>query len=217
MIVSCRSLGQIFLAESGFAPTTPTGCTWSRIGQRAVVSKEDTRNGRVNVLGAKMVGAEPDLVRERTNGKIDAGVLLAFILARLAGLGGGAEVLDPAADGLGADVMPVRERRQPCTIALDNVSAHTAKAFKDRRRQLAKIGVELFYLPPCSPELNDIELIWRQATYTNCPQRTQTSTEAIGQAVDEALTCQRDRIRATATNFTRAAQQVLADLPEHWG
>ncbi|MFI0242782.1 hypothetical protein [Streptomyces sp. NPDC016845] len=42
------------------------------------------------------------------------------------------------------------------------MAAHVAKAFKGRRRQLAKIGVERFYLPPCSPESNDIELVWRQ-------------------------------------------------------
>ncbi|MFJ4876975.1 transposase [Streptomyces sp. NPDC088745] len=190
----------IFLDESGFAPTMPTGYTWSRIGQRAVVPKEDTRNRRVNVLGAKVFGTEPDLVWERTNGKIDAGALLAFVLARLAGLGGGAEVLD-----LAADVMPVWERHRPCTVVLDNASTHTAKVFKGRRRQLAKIGVELFYLPPYSPELNDIELVWRQAKYTNYPQRTQTSTDAIGQAVDEVLTCQRDRIRASVRPWTQTA------------
>jgi hypothetical protein len=46
----------IFLDESGFAPTMPTGYTWSRIGQRAVVAREDTRDRRVNVLGALVVG-----------------------------------------------------------------------------------------------------------------------------------------------------------------
>ena len=49
--------------------------------------------------GAKVLGAEPDLVWERTHGKIDAGALLAFVFARLAGLGGGAKVLDLAVGG----------------------------------------------------------------------------------------------------------------------
>ncbi|WP_052745378.1 transposase [Streptomyces sp. WM6386] len=111
-------------------------------------------------------------------------MLLEFVCVRLAGLGGGAAVLDLAADGLGADVMLPWERRKPCRVVLDNASAHVAKAFKGRRRQLAKIGVELFYLPPYSPELNDIELVWRQAKYQDYLQRAQTSTEAIGAAVD---------------------------------
>ncbi|GGT84940.1 transposase [Streptomyces violascens] len=202
----------IFLDESGFAPAMPTGYTWSRVGQRAVVPKGDTRNRRVDVLGAKIVGSEPDLVWQRTNGKVDAGMLLEFVCVRLAGLGGGAAVLDLAADGLGIDVIPVRERRRPCTIVLDNASAHVAKAFKGRRRQLAKIGVELFYLPPYSPELDDIELVWRQARYQDYPQRTQTSSDAIGEAVDRTVLRQRDRIRRTASSFTQAAQTLWVRL-----
>jgi hypothetical protein len=195
----------IFLDESGFAPTMPTGYTWSRIGRRAVVPREDTRNRRGNVLGAKIVGIEPDLLWQHTCGKIDAGTLLEFVCVRLAGLGGGAAVLDLAADGLGIDVMPVWERRRRCTVVLDNASAHVAKAFKGRSRQLAKIGVELFCLPPYSPELNDIELVWRQAKYEDYPQRAQTSTDSLGKAVDEAMAQQRDRLHASARNFTQAA------------
>lgn len=195
----------IFLDESGFAPTMPTGYTWSRIGQRAVVPREDTKNRRVNVLGAKVVGVEPDLVWQRTAGKIDAGVLLDFTCTRLAGLRGGAAALELAADGLGVEAMPVHGRTKPCTVVLDNASAHVAKAFKGRRRQLAKIGVELFYLPPRSPELNDIERTWRAAKYEDYPQRARTSIDAIGEAVDRALARQRDRIRGSAENFSQAA------------
>ncbi|MFE7115288.1 hypothetical protein ACFU99_07650 [Streptomyces sp. NPDC057654] len=89
----------IFLDESGFAPTMPTDCTWSRIEQRVVVPKEDTRNRRVNVLGAKILGREPDRLSQRTNGKIDAEMLLDFVCVRLAGSGGGAAVLDLATAG----------------------------------------------------------------------------------------------------------------------
>ncbi|CAM5236851.1 hypothetical protein SSPIM334S_04705 [Streptomyces spiroverticillatus] len=194
----------IFIDESGFAPTMPTGHTWSRVGQRAVAPKEDTRNRRVNVLGARIVGMEPDLLWQRTDGKIDAAVLLDFVCARLAGLGGGAGVLDLADDGAGVDAIPVWCRRRPCTVVLDNASAHVAKAFKGHRRQLAKIGVELFYLPPYSPELNETELVWRQAKHEDYPQRTQTTTDAIGKAVDRALTRRRDRIRTSAKHFTQA-------------
>ncbi|MEV8021306.1 transposase [Streptomyces sp. NPDC086554] len=195
----------IFLDESGFAPTMPTGYTWSRIGQRAVVPRRDTRNRRVNVLGAQVVGTASDLVWQRTCGKIDAEVLLEFVCVRLAGLSGGAAVLILAADGLGVDVMPLWERCKPCTVVLDNASAHVAKMFKGHRRRLAKIGVDLFYLPPYSPELNNIELVWRQAKYQDYPQRAQTSIEAIGAAVDRAMQRQRNRIRQAAANFIQTA------------
>lgn len=194
----------IFLDESGFAPTLPTGYTYSRIGQRAVVPREATKNCRVNVLGAQIVGTTPDLLWQPTCGKIDAGMLLEFVCADLAGLPGGAAALELAADGLDGQ-LPGWARSRPCTVVLDNASAHTAKAFKGRRKQLTKIGVELFYLPPRSPELNDIELVWRQAKYQDYPQRAQTSTDAIGKAVDQAMNHQRDRIRQSATNRIQAA------------
>ncbi|WP_217213166.1 transposase [Streptomyces sp. AC550_RSS872] len=47
---------------------------------------------------------------------------------------------------------------------------YVAKAFKGRRNQLVKIGVELFYLPPRSPELNDIDRVWRSAKCEDYPQ-----------------------------------------------
>ncbi|MFI9723519.1 transposase [Streptomyces sp. NPDC052396] len=187
----------------------PTGYTWSRIGQRAVVPREDTRNRRVNVLGAKIVGTRPDLVRQRTDGKIDAVMLLDFTCAHLAGLPGGAAALELAADSLGAGTIPLWRRPRPCTVVLDNASAHTARMFKGRREQLAKTGVELLYLPPRSPELNDIERIWRAAKYKDYPQRVRTSIDAIGQAVGKAMTRQRDRIRESARNVAQAAQPCV--------
>ncbi|MET7726623.1 MULTISPECIES: transposase [Streptomyces] len=182
----------------------PTGYTWSRTGQRAVVPREDTKGRRVNVLGALITGTAPDLVWEHTPGKIDAAVLLEFVCSKLAGLPGGAAALSLAADGTGT-ALPVWRRSRPCTVVLDNASAHVAKAFKSRRDQLAKIGVDLFYLPPRSPELNDIEHIWRSAKYEDYPQRAHTSIEAIAAAVDNALTRQQTRIRRSTENFTKAA------------
>jgi transposase len=190
-----------FLDEAGFAPTMPTGYTWSRVGERAVVPHEDTKGRRVNVLGALSVGPAADLVWDSTCGKVDAAMLLEFVCARLAGLPGGAAAL--------AAPPPGWRRRRPCTVVLDNASVHVAGAFKGRREELAALGVDLFYLPPRSPELNDIERVWRSAKYEDYPVRSHTSTQTIAMAVDEALTRQRTRIRQTAkgsaTNFTEAA------------
>lgn len=131
-------------------------------------------------------------------------MLLEFVCCRVAGLPGGAGALSLAADGVGAQ-LPVWRRSRPCTVVLDNASAHIDKAFKGRREQLAKIGVELFYLPPRSPELNDIERVWRSAKYEDYPHRAHISIEAIAAAVDRALNRQRNRIQGSAANFTRTA------------
>ncbi|MFH8985836.1 transposase [Streptomyces varsoviensis] len=180
-----------------------TGYTYSCIGQRAVVPREDTRNRRVDVLGAQIVGTRRTFSCRPPAGRTTPGCCWSSS-ADLAGLPGGAAALGLAADGLDGQ-LPVWARPRPCTVVLDNASAHTAKAFKGRREQLTKIGVGLFYLPPRSPELKDIELVWRQAKYQDYPQRAQTSTNASGKAVDQAMNHQRDRIRQSATNRVQAA------------
>ncbi|MFJ7903907.1 transposase [Streptomyces sp. NPDC096198] len=96
-------------------------------------------------------------------------------------------------------------RVRPCTVILDNASAHVARVFEGRREGLASIGVELFYLPPRSPELNDIERVWRSAKYEDYPERVYTTAEAVGTAVDQALVRQRVRVKGSAPNFTKAA------------
>ncbi|MEU9302007.1 helix-turn-helix domain-containing protein [Streptomyces sp. NPDC048269] len=74
------------------------------------------------------------------------------------------------------------------------------------RAQLEDLhGVEIFYLPPRSPELNDIERVWRSAKYEDYPERVHTTAEAVGTAVDQALERQRARIKGSAANFTKAA------------
>ncbi|MFF4446075.1 transposase [Streptomyces sp. NPDC001502] len=131
-----------FLDESGFAPTMPTGYSWSRAGQRAVVPREDKKGRRVNVLGALAVGRHADLLWEKTCGKIDAAMLLEFVCTKPAGLPGGADALEKPPAGF--------SRVWPCTVALDNASAHVARIFKGRREELAAIGVELFYGARCT-------------------------------------------------------------------
>jgi DDE superfamily endonuclease len=186
----------VFLDESGFAPTMPTGYTWARTGERAVVGREDKKDRRVNVLGALSLGPQADLVWEQTCGKIGADRVLEFVCTRLAGLPGGAAAL--------ADPPQGWQRAKACTVVLDNASAHVAKAVKGRREELARIGVELFYLPPRSPELNAIERIWRSAKYEDYPERSHTSIEALGNAVDQALQRQRARIKASAAHAVPA-------------
>jgi hypothetical protein len=176
----------------------PTGYTWARTGMRAVVGREDKKNRRINVLGAYVpCGPVPDLLWQTYTGKIDAQVLLEFVCARLAGLPQGAAQLAAPPAGW--------RRVRLCTVVLDNASAHVAHAFKDHRSELQAVGVELFYLPPRSPELNRIERVWRSAKYEDYPHRSQASIEDLQNAVDEALIRQRMRIRGRAHNLPQAA------------
>lgn len=54
---------------------------------------------------------------------------------------------------------------KPLTVILDNASVHTARAIEPMMEQLKKKGLTLYFLPPYSPELNRIEILWRKVKY----------------------------------------------------
>jgi transposase len=55
---------------------------------------------------------------------------------------------------------------KPCVVVLDNASTHTSNAFLDQLEKWASRGVILLYLPPYSPELNRIEILWQKIKYS---------------------------------------------------
>jgi transposase len=50
-------------------------------------------------------------------------------------------------------------------IVLDNASIHKSKLFKSKLIVWLNLGVEIFYLPAYSPQLNKIELLWGKMKY----------------------------------------------------
>ena len=54
---------------------------------------------------------------------------------------------------------------KPTVIVLDNASVHTAKIIQKQRNVWEERGLILFYLPPYSPQLNLIEILWKMLKY----------------------------------------------------
>lgn len=50
-------------------------------------------------------------------------------------------------------------------VVLDNASIHTSNKFKEESSKWANRGLTLLYLPPYSPQLNIIEILWRFIKY----------------------------------------------------
>ena len=75
----------------------------------------------------------------------------------------------------------------PLVIVLDNYSVHKSQAVKAAVPVLEAANVFLFYLPAYSPELSEIEPIWRSVKGHGMPYRSQTVLGQMKQAVDEAL------------------------------
>lgn len=59
----------------------------------------------------------------------------------------------------------VNEITKPTTVVIDNASIHTSTKFKNRAKEWEAAGLTIFYLPPYSPQLNPIEILWKFMKY----------------------------------------------------
>ena len=129
----------MYFDEAGFSPNPALPYGWTRIGQTRCVEVASHRQ-RVNVLGAL-----------HHSGKLDWTTLQ-----------------HPTVRG---DVMAFFENLAeqahsvPRIVILDNAAIHKGDVMKTKRRDWANKGLYLYYLPPYSPELNRIEILWKQAKY----------------------------------------------------
>lgn len=58
---------------------------------------------------------------------------------------------------------------RPTVVVLDNASVHTSGAFCAATERWAERGLQVYYLPPYSPELNAIEHFWKKLKYQLLP------------------------------------------------
>jgi putative transposase len=170
-----------YLDECGFAPTLPTGSSWSLPVERKLVEYEAPQRRRVNAMAAyRPYGRSPRLevfTAERTWNSYD---LLGF---------------------LGA----LPRSKAPRVIVLDKAGLHTGRVVREARRRLARGGIYLYFLPPYSPELNEIEPVFRQVKYQEMPRRSYTTRLGLREAVEEAFTGYGRRLRPKRPERLRPA------------
>ena len=103
-----------------------------------------SRSRRINVIG--FMRADKKLNKESVyaydvEGKIDAQLVTACF-----------------------DALSERINKETWVI-IDNAPQHTSKLFKSKLSEWVKKGLYIKYLPPYSPELNRIEILWRFIKY----------------------------------------------------
>jgi transposase len=140
---------------------------------------EDPSGRRVNVLAAyEPLAAAPwrgSCALERTPASAD-------VLAYLRGL--------PAAD-------------VPRVVVLDNAGVHASKEVKGQRRALARAVISLYYLPPYSPELSEVEPVFTQVTYHDIPIRSHTSRAELRVSVEGGFEARRQHLRMEGNKSLR--------------
>ncbi|AKH37251.1 MULTISPECIES: IS630 family transposase [Nitrosomonas] len=125
----------VYLDKSGFAHDMPRTHGYAPVGERVHGVKNWHARGRTNVIGA-LIG-KTLLTISLFIANITADIFYAWITHDLL------PILLPA-----------------CVIVMDNATFHKRQ---DIQTAIANAGHTLEYLPPYSPDLNDIEPKWAQA------------------------------------------------------
>ena len=82
----------------------------------------------------------------------------------------------------------------PRVVVLGNAPTHRSRTIRDAGEELAELGIELRYLPPYSPVLNDIERTFHRAKHEAMPRRMQPHTRALLDAVHACFRDLRDEL-----------------------
>jgi transposase len=127
-----------YFDESGFAldPTIPYA--WQEPG--SVIELPARKYGRINVLG--FMNRHHDVHASMFEQSSHTGVVMACFDAFWQTL------------------------TKKTVVIMDNASMHTSEAFEHRLPDWKKRGLIIKYLPPYSPELNRIAILWRRIKYT---------------------------------------------------
>ena len=72
-------------------------------------------------------------------------------------------------------------------VIIDNAPTHTSKIFKNKIKEWNSKGLYINYLPPYSPELNKIEILWRFIKYKWIDLSAYQSYESLVKEVERIL------------------------------
>ena len=151
-----------FLDESGFDTISPIPYAWQKRGERRELPAARSRH--LSVLGC--INHELDGQFELIEGHIDRHKVIGFI---------------------DRFVQQRKPDDPPCLMILDNASIHRSRDFQDRCLSWWAQGVVVAYLPPYSPELNHIELLWQKMKYEWLPLAAYESFASLKQALEDIL------------------------------
>ena len=62
-----------------------------------------------------------------------------------------------------------KQIKKPTTLVIDNASTHTSNEFNENLEKWKERKLTIYHIPPYSPELNIIEIVWRKIKYEWLP------------------------------------------------
>jgi hypothetical protein len=183
------------LDEGGFAPTVPGPSPWVRANVRPVVADAAPHGRRVNVIGAWVpLGRAPRFVDQRRTTTVDSAAFREFVWHDVGGM------TTPR-----GEVPAGCHRRRRWVLVLATYSVHPSHAVTDFLPQVQAAGIECFFLPPYSPDLNLIAGVGRHVKHEEMPVRRYATAQAVQAAVDAAVDRHVVILTHTTENLLQAA------------
>lgn len=139
-----ESLGELdvyYFDESGFNLKPDVPYAWQAVGETIEIPSGHSK--RLNVLG--FCNKQQDFHATTVQGYVNSEIVIACF--------------DKFCDTINKKTI----------VIVDNASMHTSGKFKDKLNEWAENNLIVKYLPPYSPELNLIEIVWRFIKYSWLP------------------------------------------------
>ncbi len=149
-----------YFDEAGFSLTPSVPYGWQRVGER--IELPSSKSQQLNVLGFMRHDGE-HLDPYVTQGTVDSAVVIACI------------------DNF------CQKLTRPTTLVIDNAPVHGSKWFETMIPQWEAKGLYLWFLPSYCPELNLIEILWKQIKYRWMPIDAYASFEKLAECLDKIL------------------------------
>jgi len=152
-----------YLDESGFSPSLSVSWSWALTGQRKAIPYENPQGRRVNALAVwEPCAPTPRLLWRLAPRTLKSADLVALLTT----------LLDEAL---------------PVVVVMDNGSIHVSRDTQAALVGLGKRQLTVLRLPPYSPELNDIERVFRTLKHHHMPERTYFTQDQLAAAVDRGF------------------------------
>lgn len=146
--------------EVGFCLNPPIRYGWQKNDEPVRVFPQ-THGKRLNVLG--FMRRNNTLLSWMVEGRINSHEVIGCIDRFVSGL------------------------RKPTVLVLDNATIHRSQQVQAKRREWRQHGLRLVFLPPYSPELNPIEILWKQFKYYWLPSQAYEGFESLKDHVQNIL------------------------------
>ena len=145
--------------ESGFSLTSALPYAWQKKGQTIEVPA--ARGRRINVAG--LLNKQGDFHYQTHTGQIGSKEIICL--------------LDSFCQGM----------EQKTVVVVDNAPTHRSKAFMEKVKCWQEQDLYVLFLPPYSPELNKIEMLWKKMKYQWLDFKAYLSWHSLQQHLEQVL------------------------------